>query len=40
MKMLAEYLESVIKFEKMAAEEKGVKLKEHFERNRGQLIGN
>jgi hypothetical protein len=31
MKMLAEYLESAIKFEKMAAEEKDAKLKAHFE---------
>jgi hypothetical protein len=32
MKMLAEYLENAIKFEKMAAEEKDAKLKEHFEK--------
>ena len=32
MKMLAEYLESAIKFEKMAAEEKDAKLKEDFEK--------
>jgi hypothetical protein len=32
MKMLAEYLENAIKFEKLAAEEKDAKLKEHFEK--------
>jgi hypothetical protein len=32
MKMLAEYLENAIKFEKMAAEEKDAKLKDHFEK--------
>jgi hypothetical protein len=32
MKMLAEYLENAIKFEKMAAEEKDAKLREHFEK--------
>ncbi len=32
MKMLAEYLESAITFEKMAAEEKDAKLKAHFEK--------
>ena len=31
MKMLAEYLENAIKFEKMAADEKDAKLKEHLE---------
>jgi hypothetical protein len=33
MRMLAEYLENAIKFEKMAAEEKDAKLKEHFEKH-------
>jgi hypothetical protein len=32
MKMLAEYLENAIKFEKMAADEKDAKLKEGFEK--------
>ncbi len=32
MKMLAEYLENAIKFEKMAAEETDAKLKEDFEK--------
>jgi hypothetical protein len=32
MKMLAEYLENAIKFEKMAADEPDAKLKEHFEK--------
>ena len=32
MKMLAEYLENAIKFDQMAAEEKDVKLKEHFQK--------
>jgi hypothetical protein len=32
MKMLAEYLESAIKFEKMASEEKDASLKAHFEK--------
>ena len=32
MKMLAEYVENAIKFEKMAAEEKDATLKEQFEK--------
>jgi hypothetical protein len=32
MKMLAEYLENAIKFEKMASAEKDAKLKEDFEK--------
>jgi hypothetical protein len=32
MKMLAEYVENAIKFEKMAAEERDAKLKEYFEK--------
>ena len=32
MKMLAEYVENAIKFEKLAAEEKDAKLKDHFKK--------
>jgi hypothetical protein len=39
MKMVAEYLENSIKFEKMAAEEKGPKLKANLQSKLRQLAG-